>query len=259
MILKEHSHCFMIHDIFAIDTHTHINHGAPHDSEMIENITDATLEHILEMAKAAKIDKMFCSTFSSVCANTEIPEENEYLEKLCNSLDCMYQWVVMEPRVDMTFSQAERILKTQKCVGIKLHPGLHNYTLKDYGDKLADFADSFDTTLLIHGGGDEELLRLANEHPRLRFILPHVATVGDVDICARSKHSNVYLDTSGIGSVRNNVIEYAVKRCGSERILFGTDTYAAGFQRGRIEYAMISDKDKENILRYNAERLFGIS
>ena len=249
----------MIHDLFAIDAHTHINHGAPHDSETIENITDASLEHILEMARAAKIDKMFCSTFSSVCANTEIPEENEYLERLCESLDCMYQWVVIDPRIKETFSQAERILKKPKCVGIKLHPGLHKYTLKEYGDILADFADCFETTLLIHGGGDEELLRLANEHRHLNFILPHVATVTDVEICALSKHGNVYLDTSGIGSVRNNVIEYAVKRCGSERILFGTDTYAAGFQRGRIEYAMISDKDKKNILRYNAERLFGIS
>ncbi len=44
---------------------------------------------------------------------------------------------------------------------------------------------------------------------------------------------------------------------GSERILFGTDTYAAGFQRGRIEYAQISDADKENILVNNAVRLFG--
>ena len=54
------------------------------------------------------------------------------------------------------------------------------------------------------------------------------------------------------------MIEYAVERCGLEYIMFGTDTYAAGFQRGRIEYAMISDKDKENILRHNAERLFGL-
>ena len=38
--------------------------------------------------------------------------------------------------------------------------------------------------------------------------------------------------------------------------MFGTDTYAGGFQRGRIEYAMKSDEDKANILRYNAKRLF---
>ena len=48
-----------------------------------------------------------------------------------------------------------------------------------------------------------------------------------------------------------------MKTVGFERILFGTDTYAAGFQRGRIEYALIPDEDKANILRNNALRLFG--
>jgi len=72
-----------------------------------------------------------------------------------------------------------------------------------------------------------------------------------------AKHGNVYVDTSGINSSRNAVVEYTVERVGSERILFGTDTYAPGFQRGRIDYALISDKDKENILFRNAQRLFG--
>jgi hypothetical protein len=72
-----------------------------------------------------------------------------------------------------------------------------------------------------------------------------------------AEHGNVYTDTSGNASSKNHVIEYMVERVGSERILFGTDTYAAGFQRGRIEYALIPDEDKCNILRYNAERLFG--
>ncbi len=78
-----------------------------------------------------------------------------------------------------------------------------------------------------------------------------------INAIANSKHGNVYVDTSRIASSRNHVIEYAVARVGSERILFGTDTYAAGFQRGRIEYAQISDADKENILVNNAVRLFG--
>jgi predicted TIM-barrel fold metal-dependent hydrolase len=47
-----------------------------------------------------------------------------------------------------------------------------------------------------------------------------------------------------------------VEQIGSEHILFGTDSYAAGFQRGRIEYALISDEAKMNILRNNALNLF---
>ena len=67
------------------------------------------------------------------------------------------------------------------------------------------------------------------------------------------------MDTSGIGSSRNAIVEYCYERCGADRMLFGTDTYAAGFQRGRIEYAMIPELAKEKILRYNAEMLFARS
>ncbi len=56
----------------------------------------------------------------------------------------------------------------------------------------------------------------------------------------------------------NNIIEYAVGRIGSEHILFGTDIYAAGFQRGRVEYALISEEDRANILRENSMRLTAI-
>jgi len=59
-----------------------------------------------------------------------------------------------------------------------------------------------------------------------------------------------------MASIRNNVVEYAVEKLGSQRILFATDTYAAGFHRGRIEYGRLRDEDKENILFRNALRLF---
>jgi predicted TIM-barrel fold metal-dependent hydrolase len=66
----------------------------------------------------------------------------------------------------------------------------------------------------------------------------------------------VYADTSGSASNKNNVIEYAVSQLGSERILFGTDSYSCAFQRGRIDYADIAEEAKENILYKNALRLF---
>jgi predicted TIM-barrel fold metal-dependent hydrolase len=71
-----------------------------------------------------------------------------------------------------------------------------------------------------------------------------------------AKHQNVYADTSGSASNKNNVIEYAVSQLGSERILFGTDSYSCAFQRGRIDYADITEEAKENILNKNALRLF---
>ncbi|MBQ3592132.1 MAG: hypothetical protein II979_09335, partial [Clostridia bacterium] len=43
---------------------------------------------------------------------------------------------------------------------------------------------------------------------------------------------------------------------GSEKILFGTDTYSCAFQFGRIALSALSEQDKENILYRNAMRLF---
>jgi predicted TIM-barrel fold metal-dependent hydrolase len=51
-------------------------------------------------------------------------------------------------------------------------------------------------------------------------------------------------------------VEYAVKTVGAEKILFGTDTYSAAFQTGRVAFARISDEDKKKILRDNAIKLF---
>ena len=89
--------------------------------------------------------------------------------------------------------------------------------------------------------------------------MAHIGAYGQTahaDAIERAKNGNVYIDTAGSAIYRNKTLEYVVDRVGSERILFGTDAYAAGFHRGRIEYALISEQDKYNILRGNAEKLF---
>ena len=74
----------------------------------------------------------------------------------------------------------------------------------------------------------------------------------------KAKYGNIYTDTSGGFSYFNNVVEYAVDRVGSEKILFGTDAYSVAFQLGRIVYANIKEEDKENILYRNAKSIFKI-
>ena len=66
----------------------------------------------------------------------------------------------------------------------------------------------------------------------------------------------MYTDTSGGASSKNNIVEYAVERIGSKKILFGTDTYSFAFQFGRIALSSLSFEDKENILWKNATELF---
>ena len=98
---------------------------------------------------------------------------------------------------------------------------------------------------------------IANEYG-VRLINAHMGgcELNHTNAILTSKNKNIFTDTSGMASFNNNVVEYAVKTCGSQNIFFGTDCYSCAFQKGRIVFADISESDKENILFKNALREF---
>jgi predicted TIM-barrel fold metal-dependent hydrolase len=73
-----------------------------------------------------------------------------------------------------------------------------------------------------------------------------------------SLHGNVFADTSSARSITPNLIEWAVRQIGVDRVLFGTDTplYTTAMQRARIDHADLPDAQKRAILHENAERLW---
>ena len=243
-------------DLIAIDMHSHINHGSPYDTQE-QLVSSKKLEDLILINRAAGIEKMFACTFAS-CLNPEvIVEENEYMHRLIDEVDCLYQWVVVDPRIEETLCQAERMLKHKKCVGIKLHPLYHKYSLEEYADTIFTLASRHKTVVLIHVEKEASyILPMADKYPDVTFIVAHLGGEAYVDAVEFAKHKNVYTDTSGIASSNNLMVEYAHSRIGADRILFGTDTYSAAFQRGRIEFALIPKEDKQKILRDNARKLF---
>ena len=245
-------------EISIIDTHSHFSSGTPSDPQRSESHKDSE-EFLNRMRIAANIEKTFMSTFASVMDPAYVVSENEYLRKLCLERDYMYQWVVVDPRIDESIFQAREILKTEKCVGIKLHPVYHKYSVLEYEEKIFPLAAEFQTRVLIHPEGKAGyILPVADKYPDVTIIMAHLSGKDDdhIDAIKRSKHRNIYTDIATIGSASNNAVENAVEQIGSDRILFGTDTYAAGYLRGRVEYSAISDGDKLNILLNNALRLF---
>ena len=246
-----------VHNIIAIDIHSHINHGSLYDSDETD-IYSARLERLLKLNAAAGVGAMFCSTFASVLHTQTVAEENEYMYNIALENKNVYQWVVIEPRSEQTFEQARNMLMTGKCVGIKLHPPCHGYSLSEFGDRIFSFASEFGTAVQIHPeSSPDHILPFADKYPDISFIMAHLGSSSYADAIGKAKHHNVYADTSGIASSNNHILEYTINRVGSDHILYGSDTYAPGFQRGRIEFSPISDTDKQNILRDNARRLFG--
>ena len=241
--------------IRAIDIHTHYNHGSPYD-----NPEDPAYRCDLDSLKA-EYDHMNIvagaySSFASVISDKDILAENEHLYKIANSTPWVYQWVVVDPRKEETFAQAEKMLGSKKTLGLKIHPGYHGYSIDDHAEKIFDFAAERGLTVLMHPDNITNMPTYANAYPEMRLIIAHLGGWEHVEAIKNAKYGNIYTDTSGGNSAKNYVIEYAVQTVGSEKILFGTDTYSTAFQRGRIEFARISNKDKENILYNNAKRLF---
>lgn len=247
-----------IKKIKAIDLHSHINHGTPFDSLSNDSlIYKAEYDFLCNMYDRANIEQAVFSTFAAVLHTEPIVEENEYLHKLVLENERAYQWVVVDPRQKKTFEQADRMLDSKKVLGLKIMPGCHKYDIKEYGDSIFSFAAERKTTILIHptcNAADE--CSFADKYSETKLILAHLEGEGHVCFIRASKNGNIYTDTSGGASVNNNSVEYAVSEVGSSHIFFGTDTYASGFQRGRIEYAGISHEDKVKILRNNALRVF---
>ena len=245
-----------VRNLKAIDSHLHFEHFPKYENEM--QVSDR--ETIWKVASSANVDKIMISTMEAVLNPKMVESENDFLWNLSQELDYLYQWVVIDPRNENSFLQAKRMLNNGKCVGIKLHPKEHNYTLAEFGDKIFSFASDFGAIVQIHPEDSATwILPHADKYPDVTFIVAHMCSwLGRAyaDAIEQAKHGNVWTDTSGAASYCNQGFEYIVSRVGSDKILYGSDGYAAGFQRGRVEYAQISNEDKANILRFNAERLF---
>jgi len=239
-----------------IDIHSHFNHGSPYD-------TPQTNAHIrdLDYVKAGYdrfgIYYAGMSTFASVVYHPEcIVEENEYLHDLVQKTDWMYQWVVMDPRQPEAYRQAEQMLPDKKVLGIKIHPTYHDYDILELGDELFAFAAERKAMVLMHPQHITQMHQLTDKYPDMKLMIAHLSSEEYIEGAKKAKHGNIYVDTSARGVALNHILEYAVEQLGSEKILFGTDTYAPSFAYPRVALADIPYEDKENILFKNALRLF---
>ena len=239
-----------------IDIHSHFNHGSPFDcpEEEIHLREMCFLESVYQKAGVSQVG---ISTFASVLNHVEcIVDENLYLHKLIDEKDWIYQWVVIDPRQKKTYEQAEKMLSHPKVLGIKIQSFEQKYDIRLYADELFSFANKYKTVVLMHPHYISQMPSFADRYPDMKLIIAHLGSKAHVDAIASARHGNIYTDTSGGASALNNIVEYAVSRLGSEKILFGTDTYSFAFQFGRIALSDLSLRDKENILWKNAITLF---
>jgi len=260
-----------IKSLGAIDVHGHVGQYRGTPLDIIDDFYSGGPEVVLRRAGVARVEFTFVSPLRGLLtqfggdpigANAELADE-------IGRYPAFYQWVVVDPTRPETFRQASDILKTPRCIGIKVHPDFHGYAIKDQGAKIFEFAAAERAVVLSHSGGPPSLppdfIPFADRFPEVTLIFAHLGWSLDGDLTRQaravqmSRRGNVHVDTSSSFSITSNLLEWAVREVGADKILFGSDTplYFTPMQRARIDNAELDDDAKRAILRGNAERLFG--
>lgn len=128
--------------------------------------------------------------------------------------------------------------------------------------EVCEAAQAFGVPVLYDVMGDVGQVELiADEYPKVDFIIPHLASFADdwraqralIDLLARKP--NVHTDTSGVR--RFDLLEEAVARGGAHKVLFGTDGpwLHPGVELAKIHELGLSADDERKVLGGNLLRL----
>jgi hypothetical protein len=142
-------------------------------------------------------------------------------------------------------------------VGIKVHRHDARITRE-----VCEAALEFGLPILYDVQGEVAPVELlAQEYPRVNFIIPHLGSFAD-DWQAQlaltdqlERHSNVYTDTAGVR--RFDLLEQAVQRAGAHKVLFGTDGpyLHPGVELEKVRALRLSSSDEALVLGGNFMRL----
>ncbi len=257
----------------AIDVHAHYGVSRDQPCARVGRWMSADAAEVLRRARRVHVAITVVSPLAGLMTHTAagVERANRDAARVAAAHHALRQWVIVDPRSRRTFDQAAELLRAPWCVGIKIHPELHGYPIREHGRALFAFAERHGAVVLTHSGQERSLpadfVPLANAFPGVRLILGHLGFCIDGDptrqvrAIQRCRHGNLYTDTSSAKSIIPRLLEWAVREVGAERILFGSDTplYFLANQRARVDAADLPAAAKRRILRDNAVRLLGLA
>ena len=171
--------------------------------------------------------------------------------------------------------EIEEYVSIPQMIGIKIHPFLHQCTIKNY-EEVAQWCEKNKYPIEVHLGVGEigDYRYLPERFPNLKIIYLHAGVPFFRELWSYAKSKpNIFFDLSS-PYIDDTIIREAISFLGADKCLYGTDSpygyngsgedYDYGLIKGWIENMplfydgkekIISDKDKEKILRNNFERL----
>ena len=185
------------------------------------------------------------------------------LEALTHDNDNIYgfQWITER-------DTSKDLILDKKIIGCKFHGGFGNYPRPSID--VLECLNDIKGILLMHTGRYKDgnilsnssylhSISIAKEYPNIKVIMAHMGGT-DTNICKTAidesvSMPNVYFDTSGITTPY--IIEYAVEKISSERIMFGSDIPWCSFKSMfyTVNEARIPAKYKGNIFHHSLELL----
>jgi len=142
-------------------------------------------------------------------------------------------------------------------VGIKVHRNDARISRE-----ICEVAQAYGLPVLYDVKGEVTICELlANEYPKINFIIPHLGSFADdwraqhAFINYLTRHPNIYTDTSGIR--RFDLLVEAVKRAGAYKILFGSDGpwLHPGIELAKVRALGLKSEQEQLILGRNFLRL----
>lgn len=220
--------------IMIIDTHVHI-------CNMLNFVM--TEEMVIEMMDKYHIDYCVVSNIDSAEYNhdlTPIPMNIQKSQKASferaikfarANPDRIGIMPCIKPATESADATFEKMLVDNLDIvkGIKVHP-YHSKTYFD-SEKVEAYiklADKYDLPVASHTGGCEEAMpihvyNMAKKYPNVKFIMVHMGLGTDnkeaVELMAKA--DNLYADTTWVPVSTTMEV---IRRYGSERVVFGTDS-----------------------------------
>jgi predicted TIM-barrel fold metal-dependent hydrolase len=136
----------------------------------------------------------------------------------------------------------------------------YNYSIKEF-EMLVQQVTRLKMVLAIHTEHGE-MEYISQKFPDATIAFAHFGDDREFDdifkrIDMVAKNPNFYLDTSGYGHDRVGVLEYAVKKIGPDRVLFGSDFSINDPSTviARIKNSFLTEQQKQKIFSGNLARL----
>jgi hypothetical protein len=258
----------------AIDIHVHL--GPRWDD--VKDIR-AAVEDLAAANGQAGVSSSVASSAESLLSRTalgagddgemgrRLAAGNDDLLALCRAVPWLHMAVVVDPGVDESLRQAERMLRDPRVVAVKLHPDRHRYRAGDHAGAILRLLAGFPgKAMLVHCTGTAysdpaPVIERAAEAGRVPVIMAHLGRIEPPDRVIRLIRDrgarNVYVDTSALRDA--GMVRRAIETIGAERILFGSDFpfYRPSGIIELIRSCGAAERDIDRILSLNARELLG--